>query len=813
MTPKQQQVQHLLVIEDMQGKRTVALKDATYSIGRNQSNTIVLDSKSVSRQHAFLLRVNTPGTATYTFRIIDGNLQGKRSTNGLLVNDKRCFSHELNSGDVIVFGVDVRARYLASSSQLDLDLIRSCEAKDLSGLLSSLGNSSQISPAGLSNASATLMSSDTVLGNSNDAALVRLASFPELISHPILEIDLAGTLTYFNPAAAEQFPGIQVAGLKHPILAGLLSTIATVQNKKKKFFVREVVVGQQVFEQSVHYIAESDLVRSYIFDITERKRVEAALQQAHDQLEVRVAERTAELSKANEQLRNEIAERRQAEAALKESEDRFRLLVAGVKDYAIIMLNPDGRIASWNAGAERIKGYQAEEILGQHFSCFYPQEDIQCDKPQQALRTCEIEEQIENEGWRVRKDGSLFWANMVLTTLRDEAGLLRGFSKITRDITERKQAEEALRSSVATNRALINAMPDLMVRISKGGTLVNFKAPKDHNLLVPPSEFLGKTLAEVLPQAVALPAMDCIKQALQTNDIQIFEYQLPEKLQSAAAHTDKEIDHLRDYEARIVVSGKDEVMAIVRDITERKQAEADIRNALEKEKELGELKSRFVTMASHEFRTPLATILSSAELIQHYSHKWGEEKKLVHLQRIQLAVKHMTGLLNDVLLIGKAEAGKLECNLTLLDLVQFCRDLVEEMQISTSTHTIDFRIQGQCSDTYMDEKLLRHILSNLLSNAIKYSPQGGTVRFSLNCELADMIFEVQDEGIGIPASDQMQLFDSFHRASNVGTISGTGLGLSIVKKSVDLHGGTIVVKSQVGSGTTFTVKLPSNKQV
>jgi len=138
---------------------------------------------------------------------------------------------------------------------------------------------------------------------------------------------------------------------------------------------------------------------------------------------------------------------------------------------------------------------------------------------------------------------------------------------------------------------------------------------------------------------------------------------------------------------------------------------------------------------------------------------------------------------------------------------------VEEMQISTSTHTIDFRIQGQCSDTYMDEKLLRHILSNLLSNAIKYSPQGGTVRFSLNCELADMIFEVQDEGIGIPASDQMQLFDSFHRASNVGTISGTGLGLSIVKKSVDLHGGTIVVKSQVGSGTTFTVKLPSNKQV
>lgn len=233
-----------------------------------------------------------------------------------------------------------------------------------------------------------------------------------------------------------------------------------------------------------------------------------------------------------------------------------------------------------------------------------------------------------------------------------------------------------------------------------------------------------------------------------------------------------------------------------------------LQNALKKEQELSELKSRFVTMTSHEFRTPLTTILSSAELLENYSYKWTEEKKLHHLQRIQVAVQRMTQLLNDVLLIGKAEAGKIEFQPLPLDLAAFCHNLVEELQLGTSTHFIDFRIQGQCINACMDEKLLRHILSNLLSNAIKYSDKGGTVDFDLLCEAGAAIFRVQDQGIGIPATEQAQLFNSFHRASNVGTISGTGLGLAIVKKSVDLHGGKIAVNSQVGVGTTFTVTLP-----
>ncbi len=249
------------------------------------------------------------------------------------------------------------------------------------------------------------------------------------------------------------------------------------------------------------------------------------------------------------------------------------------------------------------------------------------------------------------------------------------------------------------------------------------------------------------------------------------------------------------------------------DIDDQKQVEAELRSALEKEKELSLLKSSFVAMASHEFRTPLTTILSSAEILECYSHKYTETKKLEFLQRIQVAVKHMTGLLSDVLLIGKAEAGKLGFNPSFLNLEQYCHKLVEEVQLTTHTHTIVFNSQGEYVDAYMDEKLLLHIFSNLLSNAIKYSPQGGTIRFDLIYKLEEAIFQIQDEGIGIPKIDQAQLFNSFQRGSNVGNISGTGLGLAIVKKSVDLHGGQIQIESEINIGTVFIITLPLNNQI
>ncbi len=248
----------------------------------------------------------------------------------------------------------------------------------------------------------------------------------------------------------------------------------------------------------------------------------------------------------------------------------------------------------------------------------------------------------------------------------------------------------------------------------------------------------------------------------------------------------------------------------------RHKAESEVRKALQKERELNELKSRFVSMVSHEFRTPMSTILFSAGLLETYGPKWSEEKKLTHLHRIQAAVKQMTKLLEDILTLGKAEAGKLEFKPVPIELEQFCRELAEEMQITDENkHRINFLSKGAIADAIMDEKLLRHILSNLLSNAIKYSPEGSTVYFELTClgngaeeKSPVAMFRIQDEGIGIPPEDKPRLFETFHRATNVGTIPGTGLGLAIVKRAVDLHGGEIAVESEVGAGTRFTVTLP-----
>jgi signal transduction histidine kinase len=286
----------------------------------------------------------------------------------------------------------------------------------------------------------------------------------------------------------------------------------------------------------------------------------------------------------------------------------------------------------------------------------------------------------------------------------------------------------------------------------------------------------------------------------------------------------------------------------------RHYAEQRVLQALEKEKELSHLKSLFVANASHEFRTPLATIRSSIDLLSLYCAEFMDSKKSKHFQRIQTAIDQMLQLLDDLLVIGKAETGKLAFNPEPLNLVEFCQNLVEELQINIymqyglnvdnnslllrpdrsiltnletsvnqtiplqndaqSTPTVLKRIcftyQGNFDDARMDGNLLQQILTNLLSNAIKYSPGNEMVNFDLSCETQIVILSIQDRGIGIAREDQEQLFEPFYRAENVGKIKGTGLGLSIVKKCLDLHSGQITVESEVGSGTTFIVKLPLN---
>lgn len=244
-----------------------------------------------------------------------------------------------------------------------------------------------------------------------------------------------------------------------------------------------------------------------------------------------------------------------------------------------------------------------------------------------------------------------------------------------------------------------------------------------------------------------------------------------------------------------------------RQMVKRQRAET-IQRTLAQEKELSEHKLRFLSMISHEFRTPLSIILGSAQLLAESSQQWTE-KKLKNLHRIQSSAKLMTKLLTDILTVTRAEAGKMECNPKLIELESFCLNLIEDIQFCSETqHRIKFVSQAQCTHAALDEKLLYSILSNLLSNALKYSPRGGNVHFILSCEPEAVIFQLKDEGIGIPLEDQQALYEPFYRSKNVGDIVGTGLGLAVVKKCLDLHEGQISVESIVGVGTTFTVKIP-----
>lgn len=247
---------------------------------------------------------------------------------------------------------------------------------------------------------------------------------------------------------------------------------------------------------------------------------------------------------------------------------------------------------------------------------------------------------------------------------------------------------------------------------------------------------------------------------------------------------------------------------LYRQMLKRQQAEA-LQQKLAQEKELGELKLQFFSMVSHEFRTPLSSIVGSAQILDQTLQPLVEKQKLKSLYRIRSAAQLMTQLLADILTLARAEAGKLEFNPTQVEMQSFCLNLLEDMQaVSKAQHTMQFKMQGDCVYAQVDERLLYSILSNLITNAIKYSPNGGTIEFSLQCDTKSLVFKIQDQGIGIPIKAQTELYEPFQRGNNVGGIMGTGLGLAVVRKCVDLHHGEIFVDSAVDIGTTFTVNIP-----
>ncbi|CAN1213357.1 ATP-binding protein [Tumidithrix helvetica PCC 7403] len=284
-----------------------------------------------------------------------------------------------------------------------------------------------------------------------------------------------------------------------------------------------------------------------------------------------------------------------------------------------------------------------------------------------------------------------------------------------------------------------------------------------------------------------------------------------ESLQKIANHVSIAIQQAESF-TRIQELNRNLERQVEERTTQLENSLEELKRSLQKEKELHELKSQFVAMASHEFRTPLATIQVASDLLRHYSDRMSEEKKLTHFDKIQQEIRNMTALLEELLTIGKVESGRLAVKPQEVQLESFCKNAIEEIRfMATEQHSLEFKKLCKQETCITDANLVHKILTNLLSNAIKYSPMGGAIVLTViqPSEQPDRLaFQVSDSGVGITLADQAHIFEPFFRARNVGKISGTGLGLAIAMASTELLGGTISVQSEVDTGTTFTFLLP-----
>lgn len=360
-----------------------------------------------------------------------------------------------------------------------------------------------------------------------------------------------------------------------------------------------------------------------------------------------------------------------------------------------------------------------------------------------------------------------------------------------------------LRNREKQYRSLVENSPDFIIRLDGNMRYVYVNPAVGLASGLPSQAYIGKTNQELgigLEQVQAWEAET--RQVFKTGKEKTIEFIYP------VLNAGK-----RQFQARLTPEigedGKIEtVLSVVRDVTDFKKAER-LQLEIEQERELLELKQRFIETASHDFRTPLSIIQSSAGLLENYHDRMSPERRLSKLQQIQSQVDRMARMLDRILIISKSNAGKIALSLAELDLKLFCTRIWEDViGIDKHSHEMIFNYQATISKITADERLLQYVLINLLSNAIKYSAPDQPVEFKVTNNEEGVEFSVQDKGLGIPAADLDYLFEPFHRASNVKNIDGTGLGLLIAKNYVELHEGTIEVESEEGVGSTFIVRLP-----
>jgi PAS domain S-box-containing protein len=531
----------------------------------------------------------------------------------------------------------------------------------------------------------------------------------------------------------------------------------------------------------------------------------------------------------------DLSQRKKAEEALQKSEEKFRKAFVVSPDSININRFSDGEYIQINDGFTRIMGYSSQEILGKSSYEMNIWKNIDDRKRlSEGLLKYGTVANLDAEFYA--KDGSVKYGLMsaAIIELNNEKHVL----SITRDITERKLIEQAFIQSKMRYAELFSKASDGIVTLSTTGRILEVNQSF--------ADMSGFTIDELLQMDIN--ELDSDGGDHLSKDI--FSRILNgESLRFEVERKNKDGNFITQEVSASSISIGDEVViqAFYRDMTERKKAELELniyrnyleelvtertealneandslkrqiekkmeiemmlQQSLEKEKETSELKSKFISTTSHEFRTPLTSALSSTEMLQRYSSRWNNEKKNEHLERIKSSINYLVNLLDDILTISRTETGKISYNPEPVDLRKFAKECVKDAETLSNKHKLKYSFKAGESVFSLDPKLMRFILNNLLSNAVKFSPGGGKIELKISKEGKQLVIEVSDEGIGIPSQEISKIFESFYRSQNSEHIPGTGLGLAIVKRAVDIHDGNIKVNSVINQGTTIVVNIP-----
>ncbi|MFT3924626.1 MAG: PAS domain S-box protein [Myxococcales bacterium] len=515
------------------------------------------------------------------------------------------------------------------------------------------------------------------------------------------------------------------------------------------------------------------------------------------------------------------------------SADDWRRLVECVEDYAIFMLDEQGYVKTWSPGAEKTKGYAAHEILGRHFSVFYPEEDRLSDKPGSELRVAAQEGRVEDEGWRLRKDGTRFWANVVISALRDDDGSLFGFAKITRDLTARRRAEEALRRSEERMRLLVESVSDYAIyMLSPSGEVSTWNAGAQ--------KLKGYTAGEIIGQHYSRFFLE--------EDVAAGKPQRELDIARETGRFEEEGFRVRKggdrFWANVVLTRVVDAQGtligfakVTRDLTSRLSAqetakalameqaaraaaelaeqslrvsEQRMREAARTAEDANRIKDEFLGIVSHELRTPLNAILGWAAILRGRRGDPSLEKAIEVIHRNAVS---QSKIIDDILDVSRIISGKLSLELKPMDICAVVRDALEAVRPSAEAKRIALELQEAPPDCLMvgDPQRLQQVFWNFLSNAVKFSDPGGRVRVVIERSRGHLSVCVSDQGRGIKPEFLPFVFDRFVQAdsSSARRVGGLGLGLAIARQLVELHGGEVQAESPgLGQGATFRARIP-----